>query len=87
MSADDPLLQPFTIKHLTLRNRLMTTAHEPAYAEDGLPKKSDYRRFKIKTVDGNDDFAVVEVYERSFKAMPNGLACLSFAATNTSPPS
>ena len=25
--------------------------------EDGLPKKSDYRRFKIRTVDGNDDFA------------------------------
>ena len=28
--------------------------------EDGLPKKSDYRRFRIKTVDGNDDFAAME---------------------------
>jgi excinuclease ABC subunit C len=28
--------------------------------EDGLPKKSDYRRFKIKTVAGNDDFAAME---------------------------
>jgi excinuclease ABC subunit C len=28
--------------------------------EDGLPKKSEYRRFKIKTVDGNDDFAAME---------------------------
>src|SRR6185436_18536714 len=28
--------------------------------EDGLPKKSDYRRFKIKEVDGNDDFAAME---------------------------
>ena len=28
--------------------------------EDGLPKKSDYRRFKIKTVEGNDDFAAME---------------------------
>jgi excinuclease ABC subunit C len=28
--------------------------------EDGLPKKSDYRRFKIKQVDGNDDFAAME---------------------------
>lgn len=28
--------------------------------EDGLPKKSQYRRFKIKTVDGNDDFAAME---------------------------
>ncbi len=28
--------------------------------EDGLPKKSEYRRFKIKEVDGNDDFAAME---------------------------
>ncbi|MBI2704062.1 MAG: excinuclease ABC subunit UvrC [Actinobacteria bacterium] len=28
--------------------------------EDGLPKKSDYRRFKIREVDGNDDFAAME---------------------------
>ncbi len=33
--------------------------------EDGLPKKSDYRRFKIKTVDGNNDYAAMaEVLER-----------------------
>jgi len=33
--------------------------------EDGLPKKSDYRRYKIKTVDGNNDFAAMaEVLER-----------------------
>jgi excinuclease ABC subunit C len=28
--------------------------------EDGLPKKSDYRRFKIRDVHGNDDFAAME---------------------------
>jgi excinuclease ABC subunit C len=28
--------------------------------EDGLPKKSEYRRFKVKTVAGNDDFAAME---------------------------
>jgi excinuclease ABC subunit C len=28
--------------------------------EDALPKKSDYRRFKIKGVPGNDDFAAME---------------------------
>lgn len=37
MSAD-PLLQPYQLKHLTLKNRVMTTAHEPAYPEDGMPK-------------------------------------------------
>jgi excinuclease ABC subunit C len=28
--------------------------------EDALPKKSDYRRFKVRTVVGNDDFAAME---------------------------
>jgi len=28
--------------------------------EDGLAKKSEYRRFKIREVDGNDDFAAME---------------------------
>ncbi len=36
--SQDPLLQPFQLKHLTLKNRLMTTSHEPAYPEDGMPK-------------------------------------------------
>ena len=36
--SHDPLLQPFQLKHLTLKNRIMTTSHEPAYAEDGMPK-------------------------------------------------
>ncbi|MBB4301635.1 hypothetical protein GGD81_000652 [Rhodobium orientis] len=35
---NDPLLEPFQLKHLTLKNRIMTTAHEPAYPEDGMPK-------------------------------------------------
>jgi 2,4-dienoyl-CoA reductase-like NADH-dependent reductase (Old Yellow Enzyme family)/thioredoxin reductase len=34
----DPLLEPFQLKHLRLRNRVVSTSHEPAYAEDGLPK-------------------------------------------------
>jgi excinuclease ABC subunit C len=28
--------------------------------EDGLPKKSDYRRFRVRGVPGNDDFAAME---------------------------
>lgn len=40
----DPLLQPFQLKHLTLKNRLMITSHEPAYPEDGMPKER-YRAY------------------------------------------
>jgi len=36
--TNDPLLQPYTLKHLTLKNRIMITSHEPAYPEDGMPK-------------------------------------------------
>jgi len=36
--SNDPLLQPYKLKHLTLKNRIMTTSHEPAYPEDGMPK-------------------------------------------------
>jgi excinuclease ABC subunit C len=28
--------------------------------EDGLPNKREYRRFKVKTVEGNDDYAAME---------------------------
>ena len=44
MTSNDPLLQPYVLKHLTLRNRIMTTSHEPAYAEDGMPKQR-YRAY------------------------------------------
>ncbi|MGI9609968.1 MAG: helix-hairpin-helix domain-containing protein, partial [Acidimicrobiia bacterium] len=37
--------------------------------EDGVPRRSDYRRFKIRTVDGQDDFASMEeTLSRRFKA-------------------
>ncbi len=40
----DPLLQPYTLRHLTLKNRLMITSHEPAYPEEGMPKER-YRAY------------------------------------------
>ena len=49
--STDPLLQPFRLKHLTLRNRLMSTAHEPAYTEDGLPKER-YRLYHSEKAKG-----------------------------------
>src|SRR5689334_19856831 len=42
--SNDPLLQPYQLKHLTLKNRIMMTAHEPAYPEDGMPKER-YRAY------------------------------------------
>jgi 2,4-dienoyl-CoA reductase-like NADH-dependent reductase (Old Yellow Enzyme family) len=47
----DPLLQPYRLKHLTLRNRVMSTAHEPAYSEDGMPK-GRYRRYHAEKARG-----------------------------------
>ena len=47
MSSNDPLLQPYRLKHLTLKNRIMTTSHEPAYPEDGMPKDR-YRLYHLE---------------------------------------
>ncbi|MCA0919907.1 N-methyl-L-proline N-demethylase HpbA [Pseudooceanicola nanhaiensis] len=45
--TNDPLLQPFQLKHLTLKNRIMITSHEPAYPEDGMPKER-YRAYHVE---------------------------------------
>ena len=37
--SSDPLLQPFTIKHLTLKNRIMSTSHAISYGEDSMPQE------------------------------------------------
>ena len=51
MTNKDPLLQPFTLKHLTLKNRILSTAHEPAYSEDGMPKDR-YRLYHLEKAKG-----------------------------------
>ncbi|MGH0279926.1 N-methylproline demethylase [Sinorhizobium meliloti] len=48
---NDPLLQPYQLKHLTLRNRIIVTAHEPAYPEDGMPKER-YRAYTVERARG-----------------------------------
>ena len=50
MSAD-PLLQPYRLKHLTLRNRFLSTAHEPAYTTDGMPAER-YRLYHVEKAKG-----------------------------------
>jgi 2,4-dienoyl-CoA reductase-like NADH-dependent reductase (Old Yellow Enzyme family)/thioredoxin reductase len=47
----DPLLQPFQLKHLTLKNRIMSTAHEPAYSEAGMPTER-YRLYHVEKAKG-----------------------------------
>lgn len=51
MQSSDPLLQPYKLKHLTLKNRIMTTSHEPAYPEDGMPKDK-YRAYHVERAKG-----------------------------------
>jgi 2,4-dienoyl-CoA reductase-like NADH-dependent reductase (Old Yellow Enzyme family)/thioredoxin reductase len=48
---NDPILQPYKLKHLELKNRLMTSAHEPSYAEEGMPKDR-YRLYHVERAKG-----------------------------------
>ena len=50
-AATDPLLTPFRLKHLTLKNRLMSTSHEPGYGEGGMPK-ARYRLYHAEKARG-----------------------------------
>jgi len=49
--STDPLLRPYQLRHLTLRNRVMSTAHEPSYSEDGMPKER-YRLYHVEKARG-----------------------------------
>src|SRR5947208_16336293 len=49
--SSDPLLQPYRLKHLTLKNRIMSTAHEPNYHEEGMPKDR-YRLYHLAKAKG-----------------------------------
>ncbi|MDP0927159.1 NADH:flavin oxidoreductase [Paracoccus onubensis] len=49
--SSDPLLQPYQLNHLRLKNRIIVTAHEPGYAEDGLPKDR-YRAYHVARAKG-----------------------------------
>ena len=51
MSSNDPLLQPFAIKHLQLRNRVISTSHEPAYTDQGMPRER-YRLYHEEKAKG-----------------------------------
>ncbi len=45
------LFQPFRLKHLTLKNRIISTSHAPAYAEAGRPGER-YQRYHEEKAKG-----------------------------------
>ena len=51
-STNDPLLQPYTIKGLTLRNRIMSTSHSEGYSGQGMPKEPLQRYHEEKARGG-----------------------------------
>ena len=51
MAALDPVLQPYQLKNLRLKNRVMSTAHAPSYVEDGKPKQR-YRLYHEEKAKG-----------------------------------
>ncbi|MBS9716468.1 FAD-dependent oxidoreductase [Pseudohalocynthiibacter aestuariivivens] len=54
----DPLLQPFQIKHLTLRNRIISTAHAPSYQEGGHPRER-YRLYHEEKAKGGIGLTII----------------------------
>jgi 2,4-dienoyl-CoA reductase-like NADH-dependent reductase (Old Yellow Enzyme family) len=55
---NDPLLEPFDLKRLRLRNRIVSTSHEPAYSEDGMPKER-YRLYHREKARGGIGLTMV----------------------------
>ncbi len=45
------VFQPFKLKHLTLKNRILSTSHAPSYAEDGKPQLK-YQRYHEEKAKG-----------------------------------
>ena len=49
--SKNPLLQPFKLRHLTFKNRILSTAHAPNYVNDSLPK-SKYQAYHKEKAKG-----------------------------------
>lgn len=76
--SNDPLLQPYQLKHLTLRNRIMTTSHEPAYPEDGMTSvppthhHETAHRYNPKLMEDWDIARVIQDYGDAAERMKAG---------------
>ena len=51
-AASDPLLQPFRLKHLTFKNRIMSSSHACGLAEGGMPGERYQRYHEAKARGG-----------------------------------
>lgn len=49
--TNDPLLQPFRLRDLELRNRVLSTSHEPNYSVDGMPAER-YTAYHVEKARG-----------------------------------
>jgi 2,4-dienoyl-CoA reductase-like NADH-dependent reductase (Old Yellow Enzyme family)/thioredoxin reductase len=54
----DPLLEPFQLRHLTLRNRIISTAHAPSYEEGGHPRDR-YRLYHEEKAKGGIGLTII----------------------------
>ena len=50
-ASSDPLLQPFTLKHLVLKNRVMSTSHASRLMHDEFPQEV-YQRYHEEKAKG-----------------------------------
>lgn len=55
---NDPLLEPFQLRHLTLRNRIISTAHAPSYEEGGHPRDR-YRLYHEEKAKGGVGLTII----------------------------
>ena len=63
-------IECFDISHIQGTN----TVASMAVMENGKPRSNHYRKFRIKTVEGNDDFGSIrEVMNRRFKRLKNAI--------------
>ena len=51
-AENDPLLRPFRLKHLVLRNRIMSTSHACGLADGGMPSERYQRYHEAKAKGG-----------------------------------
>ena len=76
LQALEDIQKKFNLKHLPERMECFDISHFQGQKQvashvvfhEGIPRKEDYRKYKIKTVEGVDDFSSIkEVLDRRFK--------------------